>query len=114
MGLLRALGQVRRAVKASTLEREAGQVGLRYLVDSVAGGPRIDRVGDSDESPADPQVGGGREQCPRPLVARAPVLVQGRDPVAVDLPCRRVHGGEPTEWLAITNALAELIDAEVP
>src|ERR671916_629232 len=76
------------------LEPEARQVGLRYLGDSVAGGPRIVRVGDADESAADPKVRGGRDQRPRPLVAPAPVLVQGRDPVAVDLPGRRVHGGE--------------------
>src|SRR5215217_6947929 len=82
------------AVKTLALESEARQVGLRYLGDSVAGGPRIVRVGDADESAADPKVGGGRDQRPRPLVARAPALVQGRDPVAVDLPGRRVYGGE--------------------
>ena len=95
--LLRALGQVasRTAVKMLALEPEARQVGLRYLGDSVAGGPRIVRVGDADESAADPKVGGGRDQRPRPLVARAPVLVQGRDPAAADVSGRRVHGGEP-------------------
>src|SRR5918992_2192256 len=101
------------AVKTLALEPEARQVGLRYLGDSVASGPRIVRVGDADESAADPKVGGGRDQRPRPLVARAPVLVQGRDPVAVDLPGRRVHGGEAAQGLAITNAPAVLIDAEV-
>src|SRR5215216_3692451 len=87
--------QVGPAVKALALEREARQVGLRYLGDSLAGGPRIVRVGDADEPAADPQVGGGRDQSPRPLVARTPVLVQGRDPAAADLPGLRVHGGEP-------------------
>src|SRR5215212_4924153 len=106
--------QVGPAVKALALEFEAGQVALRYLGDSVAGGPRIVRVGDADEPAADPQVGGGRDQCPRPLVARAPTLVQGREPAAVDLPSRRVHGGEPAYELAITLPLAELVDAEVP
>src|SRR5918992_4694426 len=101
------------AVKTLALEPEARQVGLRYLGDSVASGPRIVRVGDADESAADPKVGGGRDQRPRPLIARAPVLVQGRDPVAVDLPGRRVHGGEAAQGLAITNAPAVLIDAEV-
>ena len=82
-------------MKALALEREARQAGLRYVGDSVADGPRIDRVGDADEPAADPQVGGGRGQSPRPLVAGALPLVEGRNPAAVDLPCRRVHGGEP-------------------
>src|SRR5919112_5892874 len=103
--------QVGPAVKALALECEAGQVSLRYLGDSVSGGPRIVRVGDADEPAADPQVGGGRDQRPRPLVARTPVLVQGRDPVAADFPGRRVHGGEPAYGLAITNVPAVLIDA---
>ena len=83
-------------MKALALEREARQVGLRHLGDSVAGGPRVYGVGDADEPAADPQVGAGRGQSPRPVVVRAPHLVEGRDPVAVDLPGRRVHGGEPT------------------
>src|SRR5215208_878229 len=83
------------AVKALALQPEARQVGLRYLCDSVAGGPRIDRVGDADEPAADPQVGAGRDHCPRPLIAGTPVLVQGRDPAAADVSGRRIHGGEP-------------------
>src|SRR5215204_371313 len=98
MGLLRALARgcrVGLALKALALEPEASQAGLRCLGDSVGGGLRIDRDGDADEPATAPQVGGRRDQWPRPLVARAPVLVKGRDPAAVDLPGRRVHGGEP-------------------
>src|ERR671916_757079 len=97
MGLLRALGRVTSMtrIEGVGLEPEARQAGLRYLGESVACGPRIDRVGDADEPAADPQVGGGRGQSPRPLVAGALPLVEGRNPAAVDLPCRRVHGGKP-------------------
>ena len=38
-------------MKAFALEPEARQVGLRYLGDSVAGGLRIDRVGDANGNP---------------------------------------------------------------